>query len=168
VVNGSTFNVVLATAIVRGRKITDYGQMEAVASDGLSIAKYGRRTMKMSLPSVDDLEYAQYIADYELKRRKDPRGVISEVTLKSHGLDGGNLHTHQLARTIGDVITISETQTGHSNKRYVIIGESHRLTAGATLWETTWHVEPAVESPYLWKLGTVGRGELGTNTRLGY
>jgi hypothetical protein len=168
VTNSGSIPAILATATVQGRKITDYGQMEAQARDGLSIANYGRRSMKMNLPSVDSFEYAQYIANYEVDRRGQPRGMVSQVTIASHGKNGGGNHAHQLARTLGDVITISESQTAHSNKRYVIIGEAHKLTEGATKYETTWYLEPATEAPFPWKLGVTGRNALDTQTYLGF
>lgn len=166
--NKGTKKAILKTAIVRGCRITDYGQMEAKAQDNESIARYGRRSMKMNLPSVDNLDYAEGIAGYEIKRRGKPRGVVSQVKIVGHGTLGGGQHALQLARTLGDVITISETQTGHTNRRYVIIGEAHRLTKGATLLETTWYVEPAKEAPFPWKLGQSGRSNLGASTRLAF
>jgi hypothetical protein len=49
------------------------------------------------------------------------------------------------------------------------MGEAHELTHGATLWKTTWYLEPAPTAAELpWKLDTVTRSELGTNTRLAY
>jgi hypothetical protein len=167
--NNDTVPAILSTATVQGRKITDYGQMEAQSRDGLSIANYGRRSMKINLPSVDNFEYAQYIANYEVSRRGQPRGMVTQVTLASHGKNGGGNHAHQLARTLGDVITISETQTAHNNKRYVIIGEAHKLTEGATKYETTWYLEPATDAPFPWKLdGGAPRSELDATTYLGY
>jgi hypothetical protein len=168
IVNTGLVSAELTTCVVKGCKITDYGRMEAKAQDGLSVAKYGRRTMKMNLPSVDSIEYAQMIADYEVNRRGELRGMVSQVTLASHGTKGGGNHAHQLARTIGNVITISETQTGHTNRRYAIIGEAHRLTKGATLLETTWYLEQAAESPFPWKLDITGRAELDSATRLAF
>jgi hypothetical protein len=153
----------LSAATVTGLKITDYGQMEAQAQDGLSIARYGRRRMKLNLGSVDNLDYAQAIADREISLRSEPRGMVRQVTLKSHGTHNQGHHADQLALTIGDVITIRENQTQHgvsTMRRYVIVGEAHRLSAGQTLWETTWYLERAAEAPFPWKLGVEGRGEL--------
>ncbi len=166
--NDSAEEAILTAATVRGRRITDYGQMEAEARDGLSIANYGRRSLKMNLPSVDNLVYAQAIADYELDRRSTPQGTVKEVTLVSHGENGGDNHAHQLARTIGDLITISETQTAHASKKYIIIGEAHKLSEGGALYETTWYLEPATDSPYPWKMGATNRSDLGTSTRLAF
>lgn len=165
-VNSGTQTAVIKKCKVKGRKIVDSGDMEAKAVDTASIIDYGRRTLRINLPSIDNLEHAQYIADFERNRRGQPRGEVSALTVLSHGKNGGGQHTHQLARTLGELITVRETQTGH-DKNYYIIGEAHELTASATLWKTTWYLEPAPAS-YPWKLGAVGRSELGTNTRITY
>lgn len=166
VTNTGSGTAELSGCTVRGRKITDYGRMEAKAQDGISIAKYGRRSMKKNLQSVDNLEYAQYIADYEVKKRADLRGTIGQLSLSSHRTLGGAHHARQLALTLGDTITISETQTGHNSRRYAIIGEAQRLTDA--LLETTWYLEPAAEAPFPWRLGDTGRSELGTATYLAF
>jgi hypothetical protein len=49
-----------------------------------------------------------------------------------------------LALTIGDFITVTETQTGHSSD-HIIIGEAHELGAGGTFFKTTWYLEPVTE-----------------------
>jgi hypothetical protein len=166
--NTTNKNVVLKTATVRGRKITDFGKMEATAEDLTSITFYGRRQMRMNLPSVDNLEYAQQIADFELARRKTPQGSVKHMTLRSHATKGGNSHTQQLGLTIGSVVVISESQTGHNSQRYVIIGEAHRLADAGQLYETTWYLEPTRNSQFPWKLGAVSRGEVGVVTRLAF
>lgn len=133
---------VLATCEVRGTKITDFGRMEATAIDRESIAYYGQRTMAMNLPSVDDLDYAQTIADFELGRRATPAGKVSTITLVSHASEGGNQHAQQLARTLGERIRVKETQTAH-DADYYIIGEAHKLSEAGTRYETTWYLEGA-------------------------
>lgn len=159
-------DAILTSAVLRGRKITDFGQMEATAKDAASIIDYGRRALRMNLPSVDNFDDAESIAGFELHRRSQLRGAVKSLGLKSHGLAGGNCHAHQLARTLGDKITIEENQTGHSGS-YYIIGELHKLSASATLLETTWYLEPA-PTTYPWKLGVEGRSELSVTTSLTY
>jgi hypothetical protein len=102
------------------------------------------------------------IATFERNCRKAPRGAVSALTVVSHGRNGGGQHAHQLARTIGDTITVKETQTAH-DADYVIIGEAHELTHSATLWKTTWYLEPLP-----WKRGDADRGKLGQTTVLAY
>jgi hypothetical protein len=166
ITNNGTEDAVLTSCIVRGKKITDFGRMEASVTDSSSIVDYGRRSMRLNLPSVDNFEDAEYIAQFELHRRCQPRGAVSTISLASHGLEGGNQHAQQLARTLGDKITIQEAQTAHEAS-YYIIGEEHKLSAGATLFETTWYLEPAPDT-YPWKLGVQGRSELSQATVLTY
>lgn len=158
---------IIKKCVVRGRKITDAGQMEAKSQDLASKQDYGRRTLRLNLPSIDSLQQAQYIADFEKRRRAQPQGEVLSATVASHGKLGGGQHTEQLVRTIGDMITITETQTGHS-KDYYIVGESHELTQGATLWKTTWYLERAPQPPLPWKLGDVNRSKLTTSAYVGY
>jgi hypothetical protein len=143
-INQGTVNAVLESCVVRGQKITDFGQMDAERKDFVSIAHYGERKLEMNIPSVDDIDDAENIAAFELMRRKDPAGRVQTMTLRSHGVAGGNQHAQQVARTIGERITVTETQTAHSDD-YFIIGEKHHLSAGGTLFETTWFLESAVQ-----------------------
>jgi hypothetical protein len=165
-VNSGSVEALVQTAEVRGKKITSFDRLEAIAKDDTSITAYGRRTMRINLPSLSKLEDAQYIADFERNRRKDPRGMITSVTVASHGKNGGGFHAHQLARTIGDRIAIQETQTAHDTN-YYIVGEAHSLTQSATLFETTWYLEPT-PATYPWKLGDTNNSKVGTTTRLAY
>lgn len=162
----SAAGAVITRCIVRGRKILDSGEMEAKASHASSIIDYGRRTLRLNLPSIDDLDAAQSIAAFERDRRSQPRGTVQALTTASHGTNGGGHHHQQLALTLGDLISVAETQTGHSSDYYVI-GEAHELTSGASLWKTTWYLEPA-PAVYPWKLGVIGRSELDTATRVTY
>lgn len=141
-VSGSA-GAVLATCVLKGEKITDFGRMEAIAQDGNSILKYGRRTFNLNLPALSDFEHAQSVAEYELDKRSLPKGNLSQMKLVSHGKNGGGHHANQLALSVGDMIRVKEEQTEHDG-RYYIIGESHRLSHQATLLETTWYLEPAL------------------------
>lgn len=166
ITNNGAKEAILTSCIVRGQKITDFGRMEATVTASASIVDYGRRTQKFNLPSVDNFEDAEHIAQFELGRRSQPRGAVSRMVLSSHGTEGGGPHAHQLARTLGDKITIKEAQTAHEAS-YYLIGEEHRLSGSGALLETTWYLEPA-PSTYPWKLGVAGRSELGQGTVLTY
>ncbi|MDX2139796.1 MAG: hypothetical protein SF123_17050 [Chloroflexota bacterium] len=167
-VNTGTEDAIITGLKLKGRSVMDNSQMEATAKDSGSIIDYGRRTMRLNLPSIDNLEQAQYIADFERNRRSKAKGMVQSLTVKSHGKLGGQHHIQQLALTIGSLIRVKETQTGH-DANYYVIGEAHELSHGATLWKTTWHLEPAPTAAELpWQLGVSGRTELGTATRLAY
>lgn len=165
-VNNGALDAVVTALKVIGRKIFDDGEIEVSALDSNSIIDYGRRTLKLNLPSIDTVQQAKDIADFERDRRKQPKGMIRSVTVKSHGKNGGVHHAWQLALTIGSLIEVSETQTGHS-ARYTVIGEAHELSHQATLWKTTLYLEPAPQR-YPWKLGVTGRSELGAVTHVTY
>ncbi|CAG0964412.1 hypothetical protein ANAEL_00817 [Anaerolineales bacterium] len=149
--NASFSNPATLTACeIRGQKITDFGTLEATERDTTSIVEYGRRSLRMNLPAVDQFEEARQIALFEVQRRGKPRGMVKAMTVASHGLNGGNHHTNQLSLTVGDRVAIAESQTNH-NARYDVIGEAHKLTMGATLWETTWYLQPAATT-FPWRL----------------
>ena len=95
------------------------GVIEAKASDTSSIIDYGRRTLRLNLPSIDDLDAAQAIADFERDRRAQPRGTVQALTVASPGKQGGGHHAQQLALTLGDLITVTETQTARDANYYV-------------------------------------------------
>jgi len=154
---------VLETTEVRGQKITDFGSMEATSRNNRSIAYYGLRKLSLNLSAVDDFEFAQSIADFEKGRRSEPSGKVRTITLKSHGTLGGGQHAYQLNLTIGSLIRVQESQTGH-DQTYWIIGEVHKLSDSATLLETTWYLESATAGGW-WILGT---SELGKDTHLAY
>jgi hypothetical protein len=161
----NTGNVVafVTAGKVKGRKLLDSGQMDASAIDHTSQAYYGRRVMKLNLPSLDLLMQAEQIAEFEKDRRSNPVGEAQSITLISDAKRGGNQHDEQLARTMGDKITVTETQTGHSAD-YWIVGESHEMKQGGSVLETTWYLEAAPTVTFI----KVGTSTVGNAHVLGY
>ena len=151
---------------VKGRKIVDEGQMDARAIDQPSITYFGRRTMNINLPSIDDLDQAQHIADFERNRRKTPFGLAQTITLQSHAERGGARHADQLGLTIGSLVRLRETQTDHEGT-YFIIGEAQELARGGVHWTTTWYLEPQVET-LPWRLDDASRSQLDMSAYLAY
>ncbi|MDX2139818.1 MAG: hypothetical protein SF123_17160 [Chloroflexota bacterium] len=166
--NNGAVEAWVKTAIVRGRKITSFDRMEATARNEASITNYGRRTLRMNMPSITRLEDAQEIANFERDRRSTPRGQVSSISVASHGKTGGGYHAQQLALTLGDRIAVQETQTGHS-ANYIIIGEAHTLTMSGTLYQTSWYLEPAPTAAFNpWILDDLVYSKLDTTTKLVY
>ena len=157
---------VVEKCLVKGRKIVDEGQMDARAVDQTSITYFGRRTMNINLPSIDDLDQAQYIADFERDRRKTPFGLAQMITLQSHAERGGARHADQLELTVGSLVRLRETQTDHEGA-YFIIGEAHELARGGKHWTTSWYLEPQVET-LPWKLEDSSRSHLDMSAFLAY
>jgi hypothetical protein len=147
-------------AQIRGIKITDYGEIDADVEDEASIAAYRRR--KHTYEHVfDDVDVAQGMAEFILAERKNPRGRIRSLVIPAYKSDA--LLAQVLTRTMGDRITVTETQTGASSD-YFIIGEQFKLASKNLL--VTWTLEPA-SSHTFWLLGVTNFSELGQTTWLG-
>ena len=157
---------VIEKCLVKGRKIVDEGQMDARAIDQPSITYFGRHTMNINLPSIDDLDQAQTIADFGRNRRKTPFGLAQTITLQSHAERGGARHADQLGLTIGSLVRLRETQTDHEGT-YFIIGEAQELARGGVHWTTTWYLEPQVET-LPWRLDDSSRSQLDMSAYLAY
>lgn len=151
-----------AGAQIRGTAIRDFGELDITVSDDTSIGAYGLNPY--TYPYVmDSFDSARAMAEYILASAKDPRGEPSSMTIKP--MTNTTLQAHGLNRTIGDRITIAETQTGLS-KDFFIISEMHIIEDHINSWTATYGLEPASMSAY-WLLGTTGYSELGQTTILG-
>ncbi len=168
IVNSGSEDAILSTCEIRGKKITDFGRMEATVTDGVSATLYGKRSLNMNLPSIDNFEFAETIANFEISRRKNPSGKVSQMTLRSLTDSSGGIHDSQLNLTIGDRIRIVESQAEHATSareytdgeitgydeedlkgQYFIIGEAHKLVDSGTVLETTWYLEYATEANWM-------------------
>lgn len=152
----------ISVIIIKGNKLTSYNVAEASAIDESSPFFYGLREMSMQLDVLDNANDAQSIADYEVSRRPTPYGRMASISLINK--TAANL-SNQLSRTIGDRLTITETQTAH-NADYFIIGEEHVISDALTKHVTTWYLEPANSARY-WVLGVAGYSEVGSTTKVG-
>ena len=112
--------------------------LEIVAADGEGMHVYGLKRLALDLPALSDMETARAFAAYELARRKHPRGSVRELRL-----DARDHLPAALSATLFDRIRVSESQTGHTEREYFIIGEAHRVTDGGTRHELAWTLEPA-------------------------
>ena len=152
-----------AGAKIRGTKITDYGAVSQTYQDAASISSYGRQAITYPA-TMDNVADAQGVAEYIVSSRKDARSDIAKVTLLPRA--NATLMAAARDRTIGDRITLTETQTGVASKDYFIMGEYHQLSNGTKDYSLTWLVEPASGQQY-WVLGVAGYSELGVTTYAG-
>ncbi|MEL7233277.1 MAG: hypothetical protein AAGK74_02195, partial [Chloroflexota bacterium] len=105
-----------------------------------------------------DIAAAEDIARFELFRRAQPRSTVREMTLSSR------MHLNDiLVRALFDRISITETQTAHSND-YFIAGEQHHVFNAGNSHTVTWTLEP-VNPAGFWQMNF---GMLGESTRLLY
>jgi hypothetical protein len=142
------------------------------AIDAQSIADYDRHPRILTLPTLDDLDFAQQYADFLVGRFKDPLARCRSVTLNTgtgvlgDGNEGCGNIAAALSRRVGDRIRITETQTQHDTE-YIIVGERHHVQQGAH--DTTWILLPAARTQY-WRLSDgasyTAESTLNTTTRL--
>lgn len=104
--------------------------------DPLAMYQQGKQALDLRLPLLSTVEEAGYIAQYELLRRTQPRGVVSamEINTQSHP-------TRARSLTLFDTVTVRDAQTGHEAD-YIIIGEQHDVNAGGTQHHVCWVLEP--------------------------
>jgi hypothetical protein len=130
--------------------------VQITASDGTSIAKYGRKGWSGSAPWAGVWDAAA-IADQLLAARADRLPTVV-VTIR-----GGNdtRLTQQLARDLADRVTIVETETGLNSAFYLQRIEHEVASAGRYL-ETRFFCEKVATQPTSTLL--LGTGVLNTNT----
>lgn len=138
VANHSRRDLYLTVLQLYGKPLYRGDPIEVSAVDGKGMHVYGLRRLELDLPALSDFETAQAFADYELARRKHPRGVISALRVQAR-----EHKTTALEATLFDRVRIRESQTGHGARDYFIVGEEHHVQAGGTRHEVTWTLEPA-------------------------
>jgi hypothetical protein len=149
---------------IRGTRLLVYETKEVVRENEASIAIYGRRTLPVRMELINDENLATALANWLLGRYKTPTYVIrSEQLEDATGLIGG---VHPLSVEIGNMLTISETQTGVSAAKYLVQGIETELDAGGAVSRVAWWVRPLGDVTY-WILGDATYGVLGSTTRLG-
>ena len=148
---------------LRGTPLKAFAPEAFAASDALSITRYQRRRLDLHAPLLNTPAAGHAMAHYALRLHKDPAGGVEAVAL----VNTPALIEHILARTLFDVVRLSESQTGVDTEDYFIIGEHHRVAAGGAAHVCTWRLEP-VPPFQAWLLGVSGRSNLGQSTRLGF
>jgi len=145
-----------------GQKITTFNEIEIVAEDSTSIASYGTNEYTIDTPIMSDSAWAEALSNHILERFKNPRGDVLSMTLVQ------DTEAHMLQMPIGTKVRIVDDQLDH-DQEYFIMGEQHNLTDGFNTHTVRYTLERSeLTAQDGWRLGTVGRGELGTNTYLGF
>jgi hypothetical protein len=80
----------------------------------------------ITLPNIQTSEEAETYAQYIFNRQGKPRGEFYTLTVVT---DAGGF-SEIVNRTIGDVLTISESQSGEVKSPHIIVGEEFELFAG--------------------------------------
>lgn len=139
--------------------------VEYIAEDAASQAKYWPRTWTKTLPLADANE-GQPFVDYVLSQFKNPFLTIEEVVLE--GQTDDRLWPVILGRELGDRVTIKAQPRGPAGINTVDVfveRMAHSWRRGRLT--STWSLSSASATQY-WLLGLAGYSELGVTTRLGY
>jgi hypothetical protein len=150
-----------STAItVRGYAIQTFDGLTVNEQNTDSISEILRQSMRLDLKLLSDADAVQSTALFELGNRGTIQGHFTHITLSPFKSEQCAEWVRDL--TIGDRISVTETQTGHTGE-YFIVGEEHRVLNGATEHYATYTLRPA--STGWWVLGV---SELGVSTTLSY
>ncbi|MEO1286909.1 MAG: hypothetical protein AAFV93_04015, partial [Chloroflexota bacterium] len=137
---------------LRGTPLISQNPQTYITDDPTSIALYGYQSKTLSFPAFSDVDDALGILAWELQRLSSPRGTVRELQTNRR-----NHPTEALSLTVLDLITVTETQTGHSDT-YLIIAEHHEVDKGGTRHRVSWLLEPA-ETGYFFIIGTHSIGD---------
>jgi hypothetical protein len=135
------YDIYLHTLTLRGTPLSGNDPITLQHTDHESITFYGLGQLVFDLPMLTSVGEAEELALYEVRRRRDPVGVVRALHT-----DTGHHPVQVLARTLFDRITITEDQTNHSADA-VIIAEEHRVTKGGVQHQVIWLLEPADSPP---------------------
>lgn len=160
--NGSVTGWVM-TLQVRARGLYDYDPIISEAEDSTSKTDHGESVLEIDMPYQNDVNIAASLAAYELAQRKDPRTFVPHVGFLGNSSDA--LMTAGLAREPGDEVTLVETVSGINGDFF--INGCDLIITGNSIIKFGWVLSPQTDTTEYWLLGTVGRSELGTNTRVG-
>lgn len=162
--NRDKFENTVSAIVITGQKLTSYNAVEAVATDEAS-ALFRQIEYTIDSKSQADPDLAQQIAEYELYRRKEPKGAIRSITL----LEKDNIWMREVMMGLqfgssGTVVEVIDDQLVHDGI-YYIVGQEHRwgLREG---YKVKWILE-RLDTQVIWRLGAVSASELGETTYLG-
>jgi hypothetical protein len=152
---------------VRGTALITRQAEQIVDQDTTSIAAYGKRPTTYNIPfaSESGQPLAQAIANYLLGQFKDPQYSVDSILLRTgqpHTIAGVNV----FSLDIGEVVTLSETQTGVTARKHIITAIEHLLESGTDKLDTRLYLRALSATTY-WMLADATYGKLGTTTRLG-
>lgn len=149
---------------VRGDGLYRYAPILIRESDAQSIDTYSRRQLSspIRMRYQDDQNIGRGIAQQILGMYKDVDTVPTRVALNTG--DVAILQSY-LPRDIGDIVTISETQTGVSSKECVIHAVEYEIRDGVVL---IWWTLAEHDSTSYFVLDDATLGKLDTGGVLGY
>lgn len=161
-------NAALGSLYVRnlhfdGTRFTDVTEVQITEQDTDSITAYGRRApLRVDLPFAVGEEFSRSYIRYLLSRGATARTAAQSVSFTNR-LDVGGVSLFAL--DIGDVVELTDWQTGIDAQRYLIVGIDGAMAVDGSCG-LTFALERIDDKTY-WILGDDVFGVLGSTTRLG-
>lgn len=161
-------NAALGTLYVRGLQIkgqrySDASETQITRRDDTSIALYGRRTpLTLSLPFTVSQDFATALVEYTLGRGANPIPRVQMVSFTNVREVGG---VDLYGLDIGDVIQITDYQTGIVAQKALILGIDGTMAVDGTCG-ITFALDRLDDVTY-WILDDATYSKLGDTTRLG-
>ena len=157
---------VLAALVVTGEPVVRQNAFTVVARDEESIGQYGRRVLNVNLGEVGRQSDAAGVAQFELARRAEARGLVQSITWRT-AFDGiANAHLIDDWK-MGSRLRVVLPDAHHDDS-YFVVGEMHEWRAGENgVHEATYYLEPVVKGNF-WLAGAAGFSEAGETTFAGY
>lgn len=161
----------VTTLQIRGTPIVSYDIQAVTARDAVSARNFDFRRKTYTIRMIPTESEANSFAHHKKGQFSTPAPRFESFTLYER--QSAAIHTHALARTVGDRVRLTDSHTSHDGY-YIIVGEAHSYQ-GAPQAEglrqpvhmVTWilRTEDKLKG---WRLGIAGRGELGQTTYLVY
>lgn len=159
--NGFGATVYLTRCVVRGRSVQRRAQINVRLQQASSQAVYGRRAFAMVNDLIAERIYLQDYAEFLRLRQSDPVDRLEPFGIK-------NEFPFVLARELGDVVHIQETNTGIA-KMFTIMGIDHDIRGdGAGLEHTVQYECEAHHDFEVLVLDDPVRGKLTSGRKLGF
>lgn len=137
---------------IRGVGLVSYDQAAITIDDATSQGNYGIAAHTIDLPLSPSPDLATSVASYEIVQQSSPRFIVDAVTFDmSRGLDLSNPSETSglLATELGRIIEITESQSGMSNARFVVVGVGYQLDYQNGPITTTFYVLPVPDDDYM-------------------
>lgn len=165
--NSASGSLFISGLQVRGTMLERTALQQVIFQDASSILDYGKRTpLTHNLPLASDVTRATAIARYLLNRYGEPHYRIETYEIENPiGTPGEAGFINMFALTIGDVIKVTEYQSGTTGKKCMIRSVEGEFQKGG-LSKIVFGVTELEDKTY-WILGDENYSVLGTSTRLG-
>lgn len=163
--NNTASGTLYATKLqIRGNAVYSYDPVQVTRKDAASIARYQERRFTQELPFSNDQQFIESLAQYRLARYATPFTEAATISVENRDRLAG---VELLGLEIGDVVRISDVQSGLSAALHVIVGISASFTPAApdAVARMQFTLERLDQNMY-WVLGDSTYGALGASTKV--